>query len=515
VARSVCLQWNQLISADSLTEVANLNLKIDDSRTFKYFSNRKWKPSLIAPWEKLTIFMLNPYSTKGNNKPSSIFHWGSSSPFKRCFPLIRKLIVVEDGTGSCSVLDLVHSMACHMPSLTQISIREVNWSRNLVTPQYISFHSGLHTFRKSWRKGTATLTKINAVNISLFSRYSTAAYLNMFLLVQAPLVSLDIDFSKNYGLPMDTMVLNDMYEIVANLIVSCKTTLQQLRIKWDYRVEEDQDLIHAAQDGDPFVEFMVMVATRIEHFKELALRVLILNFPTIGFFSSLTFEVLIPFLKSQEGTLERVHLSRCKWDMALHRFHSRFSEKTQEIIEYSIYMLDLHEVDPLQQYNNGLQMLKMVRGIDFHSVCTEVFTFQSINARRRISRRTGRAKWAKHPAMTVFKLLNSGTNVLFQGVNLKEILLGFRNLQELELIDGGGEGHQFSNKEFNAIFLRLKKLQSLKMSNLGKLTDSGITGCPEEDVRRMRDVGVYTPQMDRCYEVPVAQAKCNISSRFY
>lgn len=497
-SRLVCSQWNDSISNEILPYRSNLNIQLDKSKVCKKFRNGEWADGITGLWDELTVhYPDNPKKFAARH----IFNWGKSDSSFKCFPLVTKLILFDCGKGS--FLDFVHGMLAGLPYIRHVEIKAQNWRK----------HSTLHyqpslSYRinlASWIEGMKRAAKLTTFRISIFEKRTTIKYLNFLSLSETlKLVTLDVDFSKNSGLPFDPDTVDDIFQIIVRVIQNCVQTLQYLRIKWDHRVEGDLDLVLYSRDFDPYTQFVMTVSNYPDLFRSLRLKRLSLNFPAMTFtLGNILNDVMVPFIKSQESSLEKITFSRVRWESSVRIFLDCFTPQFQEKIELGVFMVD---VDTWTR-DGGIKLLKSVSKVEYHALGTALFDLTTLNARKARCKDTGRVKYKKQ-LLTSLRFQNSVLNSSLWHINVIEIIHNFRLLQDLELIDhnvDNKESRSVTNFDLNSIFRKLIHLKSLKMTNLRGITDSGLTRLSDEEIFRMKETGVYYPLLPN--RVPIIQAK--------
>lgn len=479
-SRLACSDWNDLIATEVLPYRASLRIQIDKSKVAKKFRKGEWDANLTGYWDDITVHYPEDPAQFAH---IAIFNWGSKSSSFRCFSVVTKVILFE--CGKATFIDFVHSILAGLPHLRHVEIKSQHWAsharlRYQPTTSY-------RTTLSSWTEGLKRAARLLTFRIAVFGKRTTIKYLNLLSVVDAPLklVTLDVDLSKNAGHPLNSITVDEVGQLLVKVIQNCQETLQNLRIKWDHRVEGDLNLVRYSRDFDPYALFILMVASNRDLFHGLCLKRLSLNFPVMAFVPvNLVNEVLVPFIWSQEATLEKLTFSRVRWESSVRSFLSNFTPQFTERIEMGVFMVDVDT-------SNGLRLVKGVSKVEFHSLGTTVFDLNSMNARKTRCRRSGTVKFKKH-LLTSLRFQNSAMNPTLNYINIHDILHNFRLLQDLELIDHSDnrETRSYSNNELNHIFLKLPHLKSLKMTNLRGISDAGLTHIPDCEISRMTETGV-------------------------
>lgn len=462
---------------------------MDKSPASKKFRRGKWNPSLIPAYREIRLIP----------KPENAYIYGKAKTWHNSsikhFSHVQRFTLFENG----SFLHFIHRYMALLPNLKYVQIRELRYNEeNAADDRYYYFGQAFSQaiiYTKTWLQALENLSKVETLRIRLYNRLATIVYMQLFAFRPSNLGSMELDFSKLYGLPFPRHQLNELFNCVSDILENCYMTLKQFRMKWAIRVDTDLDYARSDEDVEPFFEFLL--ALRNPVWSKLRLSQLALTFPSVNFGMTLCETTLFPFFRSQEPTLKRLSISRVLPNVGVELFRNRFSASMVNRFEFGFYFMDVELIAQPVSYIRGLEVLLTEQGLMNFDSLLSLTRSRNEHALRRVLH---------------FKLITGHDNENPIKPDIVRITEHFYNVRTLELLNGSPAGRatvQFTSADFNTILRRLGRLVSLKISNASLLTDGGITRIPDDTVRRMQQKGVYYHKDYRLIDPPAARAKGN------
>lgn len=459
---------------------------MDKSLASKRFRRGKWNGNITPPFQEIRII---PKPENAFWLTTTISRYTSALKY---FIHVRKLTLFDNG----SVLHFIHRYMIELPSVRYVQIRERKFESEEKC-QVSRYYNVGHAYSlvigqyKSWLRALDHLCRIETLRIRLFDRTSALVYMQLFTFRTNMLAHIELDFSKCLGLPFSRSQTNEIFSTLTDILECCYLTLRQFRLKWAVRVDCDLDFIKSDDDIEPFFEFLLCLRNPV--WTKLTLHQLTLNFPTINLGLGLCEASLFPFLQKQKTSLKRAVFGRVLPNEGVEMFAARFPSPTIQKFEFYFYF---------SEFTLAAQPVSHIRGL-------ELMLFENsnvdINELSRLQRET-----SKNFGKQCFqlKLIHSHFSHSYVKPDVDRIINHFQNIKVLELLDTSLYGKlfvHFTSTDFNSLVENLEKLVSLKMSNAGKLTDSGLTLIPQQQISYMHRVGAY--YWDGTVTAPVTRAQ--------